>query len=105
MVSLRPFCVVHSSLPLDSASDGTSGLYRRCAVVFREGGGVEADPNIPGVKTLKDPIHDNVWKACKTKIGVYFDQFNSSYMHRSTTLSSTIFLLDLFHVLVLHFVL
>lgn len=44
-----------------------SALYRSGGVGLGESGGSEADSDIPGVKTLKDPVYNNIWEICETK--------------------------------------
>lgn len=48
-----------------------SGLYRSGGVGLGESGGGEADPDVPGVKTLKNPVHNNIWEICKTELRLY----------------------------------
>lgn len=47
----------------------TSGLCR--GVRLSGCGGSEADPDIPGIKTLKDAVHYDVWKTWKTEFRLY----------------------------------
>lgn len=76
-----------------------SGLCR--GVRLSECGGSEADPDIPGIKTLKDPVHYDVRKTWKTEFRLYttckgFKGFSRCLSIQITTLRHTIIMIRIF---------
>lgn len=48
-----------------------SALYRGSGIRLREGGGSEGDSDVSGIKSLEDPVNNNIWEICKTVLRVY----------------------------------
>lgn len=45
-----------------------SGFHRRSRDSLGHGGGSEADPDVSRIKTLKHPVHHDIWKIYKAKV-------------------------------------